>query len=886
MPVCTFDGLLLPLFREDEEEWPNAVRMILYLFGLGWCFLGVGVVSDVFMSAIEKITSKKKRVINKTTGRYVTVPVWNDTVSNLTLMALGSSAPEIMLSVIEIGFGGFFSGDLGPSTIIGSAAFNLLCISAVCVSAIPDGEVRFIKELSVYAITATCSVLAYLWLLVILLLTTPDVVDIWEGLLTLFYFPILVVLAFWADKGYFTPGGKQEEDPGQGKRFAADCTKEELAQIETEIRKEHGAELSDRQVLKIMECHYFGQHSRAFYRNAAIRQLTGARRLHVTPSTEGVNMLAVSGDPQTRDEADKEQQLRGLEVGFVTAKHAVLENCGIAKVPVGLSSPAALPIVVRYKTRDGSAQDGTDYVAADDEMVFAPGETLKFICITVVDDSAYEEDEEFYVDLSDPQYRESHGITPEPPAQDPLVLEDANPGNPSALRDPELGGASTSKDCDVVLNPQKLPLKLSDIPTTAVVIIDDDEPGNLRFRKEHVLVEDLAEDHVCKIEVERYGGASGTVGCHYYTENGTAIETYDYEAVRGYLEFQPGQQTAVINLTIKAVGRYENKEDFRVIIEKATGGAKFDAETDGAAEMCICTITIQADQKHKQKLDRLMSSVHVNWHKMSLGHTNWKSQFYDAIRVGADEDEDDEEEEGGDPSVLDYVMHVFALPWKLLFALIPPVDYCGGWLCFVISLIFIALVTAVVSDMASLLGCTLQIEPEITAITFVALGTSLPDTFASKAAAVMDPYADASIGNVTGSNSVNVFLGLGLPWTMAAIYWAVSGQTVEWSNKFGPGGVYEDVRSNVENVVGSIIPGSSGGDAAFVVPSGSLWFNLMVFSANAACAIGLLGFRRYKCGGELGGTKWGKRFSSGFLFFQWVIYISASSTMVTLEKDR
>lgn len=40
----------------------------------------------------------------------------------------------------------------------------------------------------------------------------------------------------------------------------------------------------------------------------------------------------------------------------------------------------------------------------------------------------------------------------------------------------------------------------------------------------------------------------------------------------------------------------------------------------------------------------------------------------------------------------------------------------------------------------------------------VALGTSLPDTFASKAAAEQDPYADASIGNVTGSNSVNVCL--------------------------------------------------------------------------------------------------------------------------------
>ena len=34
----------------------------------------------------------------------------------------------------------------------------------------------------------------------------------------------------------------------------------------------------------------------------------------------------------------------------------------------------------------------------------------------------------------------------------------------------------------------------------------------------------------------------------------------------------------------------------------------------------------------------------------------------------------------------------------------------------------------------------------------------------------MEKTADNSIGNVTGSNSVNVFLGLGLPWVMAAIY--------------------------------------------------------------------------------------------------------------------
>ena len=38
----------------------------------------------------------------------------------------------------------------------------------------------------------------------------------------------------------------------------------------------------------------------------------------------------------------------------------------------------------------------------------------------------------------------------------------------------------------------------------------------------------------------------------------------------------------------------------------------------------------------------------------------------------------------------------------------------------------------------------------MTGITIVALGTSMPDTFASRSAAVQDDTADASIGNITG----------------------------------------------------------------------------------------------------------------------------------------
>ena len=116
------------------------------------------------------------------------------------------------------------------------------------------------------------------------------------------------------------------------------------------------------------------------------------------------------------------------------------------------------------------------------------------------------------------------------------------------------------------------------------------------------------------------------------------------------------------------------------------------------------------------------------------------------------------------------IFHFALIGWKLLFAVIPPVKWGGGAPAFGVALTLIGLITAIVGSVAGLLGCVVGLDPSITAITFVAVGTSVPDTFASMTAAQTSEYADAAIGNVTGSNSVNVFLGLGLPWVISAMY--------------------------------------------------------------------------------------------------------------------
>ena len=182
---------------------------IVWVLILAWIFLGVAMGADVFMGGIEMITSKEvtKTIVTRS-GKTKTFHMrfWNETVANLTLMALGSSAPEILINVLEVLLDNFYAGALGPSTIVGSAAFNLMVITAVCVAAIPEGETRSIKNLNVFLITASFSVIAYVWLLIIVAVWTPDVITILEGVITCVMLLLLIVLAYMADT--YASGGK------------------------------------------------------------------------------------------------------------------------------------------------------------------------------------------------------------------------------------------------------------------------------------------------------------------------------------------------------------------------------------------------------------------------------------------------------------------------------------------------------------------------------------------------------------------------------------------------------------------------------------------------------------------------------------------------------
>ncbi|XP_053239475.1 sodium/calcium exchanger 1 isoform X3 [Podarcis raffonei] len=899
-------GVILPIWEPQDPSFGDKIaRATVYFVAMVYMFLGVSIIADRFMSSIEVITSQEREItIKKPNGETTktTVRVWNETVSNLTLMALGSSAPEILLSVIEVCGHGFTAGDLGPSTIVGSAAFNMFVIIAICVYVVPDGEVRKIKHLRVFFVTAAWSIFAYTWLYLILSVISPGVVDVWEGLLTLFFFPICVVFAWVADRRLLFykyvykkyRAGKQRgmiiEHEGEGPQSKADIemdgkvvnshvesfldgtlvlevdekdhddeeARREMARILKELKQKH----PDKEVEQLIELANYQvlsqqQKSRAFYRIQATRLMTGAgnilKRHAADQARKAVSMHEVNCEVADNDPISK--------VFFEQGTYQCLENCGTVALTIARrGGDLTKTISVDFRTEDGTANAGSDYEFTEGTVVFKPGEMQKEIRVGIIDDDIFEEDENFLVHLSNVKMLSEEG--------EDGVLEVNHIATVACLGSPA---------------------------TATVTIFDDDHAGIFTFEEPVTHVSESVG--TMEVRVLRTSGARGNVIVPYKTLEGTAKGGgEDFEDTCGELEFQNDEIVKVVSIKVIDDEEYEKNKTFYVEIgeprlvemsEKKGGFTITGKRLNGKPvfrkvhprdhPFPSTVINIQEENEEKQPLtskeeeerriaemgrpilgehtkleviieesyefkntvDKLIKKTNL---ALVVGTNSWREQFIEAITVSAGEDDDDDEcGEEKLPSCFDYVMHFLTVFWKVLFAFVPPTDYWNGWACFVVSILMIGLLTAFIGDLASHFGCTIGLKDSVTAVVFVALGTSVPDTFASKVAATQDQYADASIGNVTGSNAVNVFLGIGVAWSIAAIYHAANGR-------------------------------------AFEVQPGTLAFSVTLFTIFAFISVGVLLYRRRpEIGGELGGPRTAKILTSSLFVLLWLLYILFSS---------
>jgi len=732
------DGIAIPYWG-DETDKRNYGLFILYGLVMAYIFGGVAVAADAFMGSIEAITAETT-VVSVGAGsaeRMVEVEVWNKTVSNLSLMALGSSAPEILLAIIEVIGNDFEAGDLGPGTIVGSAAFNMLVIIAICVSIQP---VKKVEAINVLYITAAASVFAYFWLYLMVEVITPGEVHIWEAAVTCGFFPLLLLVAFAADKGWLDSdmchhhvsnlvGDKKERhDKAAMKHLVsvghvpvhAQGTSEWNTQLRRAIRaiSKEEPKLSIEQVyvkaFERVKSHDHapvleGERKRTMDREAREAYKANAAAAVAVAVNPVVEAKEENGEGEVepgaaapvnivtvRRSSVSNSSLGGAvhKVGFPQSLYKCIEQDGKIYVPVKRRGNLNMPLQICVTSKDSTAAYGVDYSFEGDRhyiLDFLPGENIKEIEVNIVNHEKYHPNHHFFIELKLPSHVNANDI------------------------------------------------KWTN-HTTKIRIIDEQE----------------------------------YTGCWDCLSGLVATLSSREPADSPYLE------------QIRCALRGDDGED------DVDDSISEDGEIANPA-------------------------------------------FEGAIVASTQDDEDD------GTSCFGWFVYIYLVVPSVLLAIFSvPVSKWHGWGAFVTSLMWIGIWTLLAGDLATGMGCTVGLADTVTAITFVALGTSVPDTFASKIAAENDESADPAIGNVTGSNAVNVFLGVGLSWLVGSIYQESNGNT-------------------------------------FKIAGGALAFSVLLFTIFAVVWFFVLTVRRYVVGGELGGSgimKWGTVVLFVTMWFMFILLVS------------
>ncbi|CAO2144994.1 unnamed protein product [Urochloa humidicola] len=189
-----------------ETLLPVGVRASLYTVALAYCFIGLSAITARFFKSMEQIMQHSREAVSvdPDTGAPVVKQekVWNYTIADIALLAFGTSFPQISLATIDAirNMGQLTAGGLGPGTLVGSAAFDMFPIHAVCVVMPRAGSKKKISDLGVWLVELCWSFWAYIWLYFILEVWTPNVITLWEALLTVLQYGLLLLHAYAQDK--------------------------------------------------------------------------------------------------------------------------------------------------------------------------------------------------------------------------------------------------------------------------------------------------------------------------------------------------------------------------------------------------------------------------------------------------------------------------------------------------------------------------------------------------------------------------------------------------------------------------------------------------------------------------------------------------------------
>ncbi len=197
------------------------------------------------------------------------------------------------------------------------------------------------------------------------------------------------------------------------------------------------------------------------------------------------------------------------------------ETQAYADVVVRLSAPGTSPVSVRYSTSNELARYGSDYEYLDGTLNFAVGETVKTVRITLRDDVAVEETEDFYVALGSP----TNALIGDAFARVTIVDNDALSGTPRV--------------------------------SVGDLVVDEAD------REAHFVV-----------TLDR--PSTSVVSMAYATRDGTAQGGSDFVITSGALRFAPGETARTVSVTLTDDALSEDSEWFALQLEALVGATTLD----------------------------------------------------------------------------------------------------------------------------------------------------------------------------------------------------------------------------------------------------------------------------------------------------------------------
>jgi hypothetical protein len=193
---------------------------------------------------------------------------------------------------------------------------------------------------------------------------------------------------------------------------------------------------------------------------------------------------------------------------------------------VALSSQPTGPVTVQYSTANGTAVAGADYVAKSGTLTFPAGTTTRTVAVTILNDSVYEGNETFSLNLSSPT-----GAT----------IQDGQ----------------------------------------GVATIVDDEPDIVVSVHETVVTEGSTGTTGATFLVTLSGTSALTTTVDWATADGTATAPADYLSASGTLTFPPGVVSQPVTVQVVGDTAVETDETFLVNLSAPVNAAIGDGQAAG-----------------------------------------------------------------------------------------------------------------------------------------------------------------------------------------------------------------------------------------------------------------------------------------------------------------